>query len=141
MAQSKSVRRPAARSAAPPTPALEWAMAALGLVLLLGVIAVLLADAFGGRNGAPPAIAVNNLGVVRTPAGWVVEFEARNASRRPAAEVPVTGVLSAGGVELERRTATLDYLPGGGVSRGGLVFRNEPAGGTLELSADGYREP
>lgn len=140
MAQTKTARRTAVKAASARTPALEWLMAALGLVLLLGVIGVLLVDALGD-GGEPPAISLATLGVTRTPAGWVVEFEARNTSHAPAAEVSVTGALTAGGAELERRTATLDYLPGGGASRGGLLFRNDPAGARLELSADGYREP
>lgn len=130
----------AAKAAAPKTPLLEWIMAALGLVLLLGAIGVIVADALAG-DGGPPALTVERLGATRTPAGWVVEFRTRNASQRPAAEVQVTGVLSSEGVELERRSTTLDYLPGGGDKRGGLLFRADPAAGHLELSAEGYREP
>lgn len=139
MARKPPARAPA-KAAASKTPLLEWIMAAVGLVLLLGAIGVILADALAG-DGEPPTLSVERLGATRTPAGWVVEFRARNASQRPAAEVQVTGVLSAGGAELERRSTTLDYLPGGGDRRGGLLFRTDPAAGELELQAEGYREP
>lgn len=140
MVGKKPARAPA-KATLRRTPLIEWVTAAVGLALFVGVIGVLLADAVEAHNGAPPALIVEQLGATRTPAGWVVEFEARNASQRPAAEIQVTGVVAAGGAELERRSATLDYLPGRGRARGGLLFRHDPADGDLQLSAEGYREP
>jgi uncharacterized protein (TIGR02588 family) len=120
---------------------LEWVTAGVGLILLLAVIGVILADALGGRQEAPPAITVARLASTPSAGGWVVEFEARNAGQQAAAEVQVVGVLTTGQGEPERRSATVDYLPGGGAARGGLLFRNDPAGGVLELTAEGYRQP
>lgn len=135
----KTQPRRAAGSKSPRAPVLEWVTAAIGLVLLLGVIGVILADAAGG-NDAGPEIVVDRLATRPAGRGWVVEFEARNIANAPAAHVQVTGVLAGPG-QPERSSATIDYLPGGGAARGGLMFRSDPAGSVLELGADGYREP
>lgn len=131
----------AAGSKSPRAPLLEWITASIGLVLLLGVVGVILADALGRGHEAPPEIVVEPLAIRPVGAGWIVEFEARNIGRAPAAEVQVTGRLSADKGEPERRSASIDYLPGGGAAKGGLLFRSDPATAGVELLAEGYRQP
>lgn len=137
----KMAKKPTpAKSTLARTPVLEWATAALGLVLILGAIAVIVADGLAG-DGSPPMIVVDRSEVVRTPGGWLVQFEARNLSHATAAEVQVTGVLRRSGAEPEERSVTLDYLPGGGRREGALLFSADPAAASLELAAEGYRAP
>ena len=119
--------------------ALEWAVAAVGLLLVLGTVAFLLVDAV--RGDAPPRLAARaDSVIVRGAAEFVVPFTARNDGGATAAEVTVVGELRDGaGVEAAR--AQLDYLPGASERRGTLVFTRDPRAGTLRLRVEGWREP
>ncbi|HST37235.1 MAG TPA: hypothetical protein VLK25_11470 [Allosphingosinicella sp.] len=116
-------------------PLLEWIAAALGLVLTLGVMAVIARDAFNGSAAMTPDIAVSVLRVRPVSAGYVVEFEAANRAPVTAAQVTVEGALPGG----ETSTATIDYIPGRSQRRGGLFFATEPRG--LTVRALGYQDP
>lgn len=137
MARKPPARKPAAKA---PTPWLEWAMAGLGLVLLLAALAVILVDALSGPRG-PAEIAVRQLEVTRAGALWRVEVEAANAGGRTAAGVELTGQLAVPGAAPETASATLDYLPAGGRRRAALAFRHDPRQGELQLHAAGWTEP
>lgn len=137
---AKRPARSQAKPAAARTPLLEWVVAPAGLALILAAIGLILFDGLNGKD-VPPGVVVAAVRTTPAAGGWTVQFEARNLSRRPAAEVQVTGVLTAAGGELERRSVTLDYIPGEGLRKGGLLFRHDPRAGRLELAAEGYREP
>lgn len=118
----------------------EWLTAALGLVLVLGAVALMLVD--GVANGSrPPDVAVRALRTQRAANGWLVEIEAANRGTETAAELEISGELSRGGRVLESASATLDYLPGGARRRAGLYFKEDPRTGELELRPVGFREP
>lgn len=116
-------------------PLLEWIASALGLVLTLGVMAVIARDAFGSGDQLAPDIAVAATGVRRSGAGFLVEFEARNLSPITAAQVTIEGKLPGG----ETSMATIDYVPGRSSRRGGLYFGEDPRG--AQLRALGYQDP
>lgn len=117
----------------------EWLVAGLGLVLVLGTIGVLLADARADGPRAP-AIAVRADSVTVAGDRFLVHFTARNDGRETAADVGIAGALIAGD-STETSRATLDYLPGRSERRGGLTFAADPRRGTLRLWAEGYQEP
>lgn len=119
----------------PKPPLLEWIAAAAGLLLVLGVMGVIARDAFNGSAGTTPDIAVAAIRARPVGSGWVVEFEARNVASVTAAQVTIEGRLPGG----ETATATIDYVPGRSVRRGGLFFGAEPLG--VELRALGYQDP
>ena len=96
-------RRARSKQAAGP-PLLEWIASALGLVLVLGVMAVIARDAFGPGAELAPDIAVAATGVRQSGAGFLVEFEARNLSPVTAAQVTIEGKLPGG----EPSMATID---------------------------------
>ncbi len=116
-------------------PLLEWIASAIGLVLALAVMAAIARDAFNGSSEMTPDIRISAIGARQVGAGWVVEFEARNASPATAAQVAVEGRLPDG----ETATATIDYVPGRSTRRGGLFFSRDPRG--AELRALGYQDP
>jgi uncharacterized protein (TIGR02588 family) len=116
-------------------PLLEWIASALGLVLTLGVSAVIARDAFNGSAGLAPEISVAATRVRQTQAGFLLEFEARNLSPVTAAQVTIEGKLPDG----ETSTATIDYVPGRSTRPGGLYFSRDPRG--AELRAMGYQNP
>lgn len=123
-----------------PISALEWAVAALGLLLVLGAVAIVVEDAL--RNGIRgPVVAVQADSVLAMPGGgYRLHFTARNGGRGTAAELVVTGVLRDGAGE-ETSQATVDYLPARSTRRGGLFFTRDPRTAALQLRAEGYREP
>jgi uncharacterized protein (TIGR02588 family) len=116
-------------------PLLEWIASALGLLLTLGVMAVIARDAFNGSAEMTPDIAIAVTRVQPAGAGFMLEFEARNLSPVTAAQVTIEGKLPDG----ETSTATIDYVPGRSARRGGLFFAQDPRG--AEVRALGYQDP
>ena len=125
----------ARRKAAPlPAPALrEWAMGALGLALVLAVLAITAVEALGPRE--PPRLEARLDEVRPSGAGWLAEIEIRNHGDETAAAVEVEARL--GG---ESSGATLDYVPAHGRHRVTLAFKSDPRG-AVELSVPGWSEP
>ncbi len=123
----------------PPSP-WEWAVGALGALLVIATVAFLGYQA-AVDTGTPPDIVVRVDSVSRTTEGaWRVEFTARNLGGTTAARVQVRGELRAPGAEPETGEVILDYVPGHGQRRAGLLFRGDPRRG-LELRALGYDLP
>ena len=131
----------AERRKAAKTPALEWAAAGIGLLLLLALLATIGLEAISGETDEPPAIAVTAGLVAAAPGGYLVEIEATNASGATAASVEVEGALMAGGAAVETSSLTFDYVPGHSRRKGGLFFAEDPRRHRLELRALGYQEP
>lgn len=122
-------------------PLLEWIAAGIGLMLTLGILAVIGREALSGEVEQPPAIEVRVENVVESTAGFVVEIAATNRSGATAASVQVEGELKSAGTSVEVSAATFDYVPGHGTRRGGLLFRQDPRLYQLELRALGYEAP
>lgn len=128
------VRKPAERVDA--TPPLEWASAAVGLILALIALGVVAHDAVFGQD-TPPAIEVRLLSVTATPHGYVAEVRAINHGGTPAAQVQIEGILE--GAD-QPSQATFDYIPEQSSATGGLVFDTDPRQGKLTLRAKGYAD-
>lgn len=120
-------------------PALERIVSAIGLLLTLGAVGVLIADAVQPRT--PPDLTARLIGVEATRAGFVAEVEVLNAGRITAENVDVEGVLTPATGEQEAATASLDYVPGGGAEAVTFQFRADPRAGDLELTVRGWSEP
>jgi uncharacterized protein (TIGR02588 family) len=123
-----------------PVPALEWAMAALGVIAALLVLGILAREAMVGRHNPVPALSVKAERVVRTPGGHVVEFTVTNRSNQTAAAVQVEGRIGTGADE-EASSATIDYVPGQSSATGGVLFSSDPRTGGMELRVTGYEIP
>lgn len=118
------------------TPVLEWIAAAVGLALILSVIAVIGNEALRAQESSLPAITVRPLRVEQGPAGFVLEFEAVNLTGGTAAAVAIEG--KAGD---ETSTATIDYVPGHGSVKGGLFFSKQDPRAGVDLRATGFQTP
>jgi len=119
---------------------LEWLVAALGLLFVLGTTGFLVADALVAEP-TPPRIVVRADSVAALgPSGWLVRFTARNEGRETVAGLSIVGELRLGADTIEAR-ATLDYLPGRSERGGGLLYPVDPRRGALQLRAEGFREP
>lgn len=116
-------------------PVLEWIASAVGLILTLGVMAVIARDAFNGSSDMAPAIVVAGRAPEQVGGRWLVRFEARNLSPVTAAQVTIEGALPDG----ETSTAVIDYIPGRSTRGGGLIFSRRPDG--VQLRPLGYQDP
>ncbi len=119
-----------------PVPALEWAAAAIGLLVLLALCAILLREVVGGNDRDVPVLSARIERVTPTPTGYVADILVSNRSRQTAAAVQVKGKLGD-----EQASATLDFVPGRSEARGGLIFKGDPGAGAVEVRVVGYELP
>lgn len=119
-----------------PIPALEWIAAAIGLGVALVLLGILGREAITGQGRDVPVLAVQIEEIEATPSGHIARILVSNRSGQTAAAVQVEGKLGD-----ETSSATLDYVPGHSVARGGLVFSSDPAGRVPSLRVTGYQQP
>lgn len=129
----------ATRREHPDIPRLEWAIAAVGLGLVVACLSFLIYRAFAHEE-TPPDVTVAVEEIRAVGDGHLVRFEAFNHGGTAAAAVVVRGELVTGGAT-EVSEATLDFLPSESARRGGLYFRADPAGRRLTLRAVSYQDP
>ncbi len=123
------------------TPLLEWIAAGLGLLLTLGMLAIIGQEALRGDSSQLPAIEVRIARIVPAPSGFLVEIVATNRSGGAAAAVQIEGTLRSGETEIETGSLTLDYVPGHAERTGGLFFTRDPRLYQLEVRPLGYQAP
>lgn len=128
--------RKAKSSGAKSVPALEWAAAAIGLLMLFGLCFVLLREVGSGNDREVPILSAKIEHVTRTPTGFAADVVVANRSRQTAAAVKIEGKLGN-----EHASATLDYVPGRSEARGGLIFAGDPRASQVELRVVGYELP
>ncbi len=121
--------------AKPRTPLLEWIASAIGLLLTLGVMAIIARDAFNNSAAMAPDIEIAVREQRQVGDRWLVRFDAHNRSPVTAAEVTIEGALPGG----ETSTATIDYIPGRSTRGGGLIFSTEPL--DVRLRPLGFQDP
>lgn len=123
------------------TPVLEWIAALTGLVLILGVIAVIGREAIREQTADPPAITIRVRAISPVIGGYVVAFEALNQASGTAVAVEIEGTLMSGSSLVEQSHATIDYVPGHGRASGGLFFSKDPHKHRLATRAMGFQDP
>ena len=123
------------------TPLLEWIVAALGALLVLGAIGFLMYHAVD-RDDSPPDVRLVAMEIREQPSGYLVRFRARNEGASAAANLFIAGELSApDGAVIERSTTRIDFLPARSEHEGGLFFTRDPGRLTLRLRPEGYQDP
>lgn len=115
----------------------EWAVAALGLALVVGVIGFMLYRAYT-EAGTPPTIEFTIDAIQPSGPGYLVTFTATNRGDEAAAAVMVEGHLIGDDGSVETSAVTLTSLPGGSQRQGGLYFGTDPRARQLTLRAMGY---
>jgi uncharacterized protein (TIGR02588 family) len=113
----------------------EWIAAALGLLLILFVVGHGLWEGLAVPR-TPPELAVRAAAPVAVNGGWRVDVTVRNAGRRTAAAVEVSGALAGG----EQVGTVFDYVPAQGETTGSLMFRGDPRTG-LAVAVEGWTDP
>src|SRR5688572_8871676 len=105
MTQKRSERR-----STDETPPLEWAVAALGVVIVATALAFLIYEGVAGDRSAPDIrIEIKETAPIRN--GYRVRFEATNEGGEAAANVVIEGELVEGEKSLETSEASIGYLP------------------------------
>lgn len=122
------------------TPALEWVVAIIGVLLVAGALGFLLYQAVKG-DSSPPSVSVEVLSVTKIQSGYLVKIRATNQGGSTAAGLKVKGALRQGGRDVETSHITLDYLPAHSTGEGGLFFTQDPQRFELLLRAEGYQQP
>lgn len=125
----------------PREPLLEWVAAGFGLILILGMMAVIGQEALRGDADQLPSIEVRAARIASTPSGYVVEIVATNRTGGTAAAVQIEGELMNGETSVETSSLTFDYVPGHAERKGGLFFTEDPRRHRLEVRALGYQAP
>jgi uncharacterized protein (TIGR02588 family) len=122
------------------TPPLEWAIACVGLVLVVAALGLLLYKAIWGE-ASPPQIAVRVTSIVPVQNGYLVKFEAINHGGSTAEGVVIGGELRRGTEQIESSHTTVDYLPSNSKKSGGLFFVQDPRQFEFQARAFGYEDP
>lgn len=118
----------------------EWAVAALGFLVVAGTIGFMLYRAVAGGH-APPRIVLRVESVVPLGEGFLVTVTAANEGDEPVADLAIEGRLAGAEGMNETSTATFSYVPGGSQAEGGLYFSADPRVGQLVLRPLGYERP
>ena len=122
------------------TSAWEWAVAAVGALLVLSVVGLMLYEALT-EPSTPPQIEVSVDTIVQNEYGYVVQFQARNHGQITAAGLVVEGELKSDTGTVEKAQVTIDYVPSESRRKGGLLFTHDPRRYTVSVSAKGYDVP
>lgn len=128
------------KSKATEIPVAEWMVAAVGALCVLVSLVFVTWEALS-RGDAPPKVVLAVKSITPGAETYVVEFEARNDGDHTAANLQIEGVLFRGTDTLEKRNATMDYLPPASRRRGGIFFRHDPRGLRVLLTPVGYQNP
>jgi uncharacterized protein (TIGR02588 family) len=121
-------------------PIWEWIVAAVGLLLVSGVIGFLLYEAFTGSR-LPPDVKVSVNSVVQTGNGFLVRVTAVNEGGMTGEGVIVEAELRSGTELMERSWTTVDYLPPRSEKKAGLFFVRDPRQFDIRVRSLGFEEP
>jgi uncharacterized protein (TIGR02588 family) len=121
-------------------PMWEWAMAFLGLVLVLGSLGFLAYQIVTGDD-SPPDVLIRADAILPVKTGYLVQIQAVNQGGSTAAELRIEGTLMGERGSVETSETVIDYVPAHSHRKGGLFFTKDPRQFTLQLRATGYAEP
>lgn len=122
------------------TSILEWIVAAIGLIPVVGTIGLMLYEGLTSKN-TPPDFATDIERIDAVNSGFIVKFNLINNGEQTASGVNIEGELKNGGESVETSNVTFDYAPSKSETKGGLFFKNDPNRFQLEIRAKGYAEP
>jgi uncharacterized protein (TIGR02588 family) len=121
-------------------PSGEWAVALLGVVLVVGALGFLGYEAVT-RQDSPPDITVQVDSISPTRTGYLVQIRVLNHGGATAAALKVEGVLVDEAGSGETSETTIAYVPAHSERKGGLFFTKDPRQFGLRLRAQGYEAP
>ncbi len=118
---------------------LEWAVFAVGLALVCGVLGFLAYD--GATTADAPAEFQIELGRhERRDDGFHLPVSVKNSGGETAEGVHVEVVLEASGAT-ERGEFVVAFLPRGGTREASVTFHSDPGAGNMRARVLGYEKP
>jgi uncharacterized protein (TIGR02588 family) len=140
--QSKPARHKQAGNAVG-TSAWEWGVAAVGGLILAGIIGFLVYEAIARPPQTKPEITATGGEVVKLASGtFLVPITVKNTGHETGAGVTVTGALIGNdGAAIEVSAVTFAFVPQHSRETGGLYFSTDPARYRLEMRVEGYTDP
>jgi uncharacterized protein (TIGR02588 family) len=119
---------------------LEWAVFAVGLVLVLATLGFLVRESIVGAGGPPEVVA--RLGEARPSAGgYLIPVEVANIGQSTAEDVLVPIFLELPGGKREEAELNIAFLPRDSKRDGWVSFRDDPRRGKLSLGAIAFEVP
>jgi uncharacterized protein (TIGR02588 family) len=120
--------------------ALEWAVFAVGLLVVLGTVGLLVHDMVRGED-SPPDLSVELGQPRRRAGGWAVPVTIHNEGGETAEGARVEVLLELPGGRSERAEFDAAFVPSRSQREGWVVFRHPPASGRLTARVAGYEKP
>ncbi len=121
-------------------PRSEWATAAVGLVIVVAILAALAHRAVFTAD-TPPKITITVLAIEAQQSGYLVRTRVTNGGTMTAAQVVIEGVVTIESEREERSQVTIDYVPAGSERIAGLMFSMDPRRGQLQVRTVGFQDP
>jgi uncharacterized protein (TIGR02588 family) len=118
----------------------EWVTGLVSLAAVCAVIGWLVIDISTSQDHQPDLVA-RVISTDKVATGWQVVFELRNTATLAASGVEVRAQLLEQARLVEEAEVTFDYVAAGSVSRGAVIFENDPARLALTIRAVGFTEP
>lgn len=118
----------------------EWAVAALGVVLITTAIGYMAYSALTTRAELPSVFVIAE-SIAPSGEGYVVTIKATNRGESTAAALTIQGTLMQEGSPVESSEITMDYLPRMSDRKAGLFFTRDPSQYRIDLHPKGYTDP
>lgn len=118
----------------------EWVTGLVSLAAVCAVIGWLVIDISTSQDRQPDLV-THVISTDKVATGWQVVFELRNTATLAASGVEVRAQLLEQARLVEEAEVTFDYVAAGSVSRGAVIFENDPARLALTIRAVGFTEP
>ena len=118
----------------------EWVAAGVGLLLVAGTLAFLIAHALQDTRTPPDPLA-SVVHVQPQDGRYLVRVRVFNRGALPAARLRLVATLREGQRTVEEVETEFEHVPAGSVREAGVFFVHDPAGLQLELSARSYEQP
>lgn len=140
MSDSSDRKSPSKAGAADDIPLLEWAIAVLGLAIVISVVGVLIYEAVAGDK-SPPDVKLTVQSIAPLQNGFLVKVRAENVGGEPAARVSITAELWEQSKVVESSETQFEHLPPHSFREAGVFFQRDPRPNEIRLRALGYEEP
>jgi uncharacterized protein (TIGR02588 family) len=121
----------------------EWAVAAVGGLILAAIVGFLVYEAIARPPQTKPEITATGGVAVKLASGtFLVPITVKNAGHETGAGVTVSGALiDDGDAVIEESAVTFAFVPQHSRETGGLYFSADPGQYRLEMRVEGYTDP
>jgi uncharacterized protein (TIGR02588 family) len=125
-----------------PIPTIEWAVGALGLMLVFSTVILLIYEALA-EESSPPEIHLSAHTISAQSRGHVAVLNVYNQGGESASRVAISGELFDVSKQevVDSASTEVEFLPARSQREAGLFFQLDPKNYELRLRALGYEKP